>query len=222
MIGNESRSATFWDKRAATYDKTEAENQELHKTIVERSLEYVGSQDVTLDFGCGTGALSYALAPHVKELHGVDISQRMIETARDRADGNNVEGLRFSAASIFDDAFEPDSYDAIVASQVLHVLSHDYEALQRIHRLVKPGGWFLSTTPCMNDGKRVMKLVNGALSLAGAVQIVPGLKFYSAPDLDRLISDAGFEIHETTDLPFDQRSDMRYVFARFVAARKIR
>jgi len=222
MIGSETRSARFWDGRAATYGKTEAENKKLHRAIVERSVKYLGNDDVALDFGCGTGALSYSLAPHVKTLHAVDVSPRMIDTAKDRADQNKVEGLHFSEGSIFDDAVQPESFDVILASQVLQVLSNRNEAVRRIYELVKPGGWFLSTTPCMNEGQSVMTLANRALSLASAVRLIPFLKFYPVPDLERSISDAGFEIHETADLPFDQRSDMRYVFARFVAARKIR
>jgi 2-polyprenyl-3-methyl-5-hydroxy-6-metoxy-1,4-benzoquinol methylase len=222
MNSNESRSARLWDRRAATYGKTEAENEQLHRAIVERSLKYLGSDDVALDFGCGTGALSYSLAPHVKALHGVDISRQMIDTANDRADRHHVEGLHFSEGSIFDDAFQPESFDIILASQVLHVLNNGPEAFDRIYELVKPGGWFISSTPCMTENQPVMKLANGALSLASAVRVIPYLKFYSVPDLERSISEAGFEINETTDLPFDQRPDMRYVFARFVAARKIR
>jgi len=164
MIGTESRSARFWDKRAATYDKTEAENQQLHRAIVERSLEYLGSDDVALDFGCGTGALSYRLAPHVKALHGVDVSRRMIDAAKERADRYHVEGLHFSEGSIFDDGLQPESFDVILASQVLHVLSNKHEALRRIHELVKPGGWFVSTTPCMGESQSVMKAVDGECS----------------------------------------------------------
>ena len=37
---------------------------------------------VALDFGCGLGRLSEALAEHFDRVHGVDISARMIESAR--------------------------------------------------------------------------------------------------------------------------------------------
>lgn len=82
----ENRSARRWNRRAATYPRTEAENQQLHTTIAERSRRYLTADNVVLDFGCGTGALTYRLAPHVKALHGLDISPRMIEIARERAD----------------------------------------------------------------------------------------------------------------------------------------
>ncbi|MCL1593692.1 MAG: class I SAM-dependent methyltransferase [Actinomycetia bacterium] len=221
MIGTEARSARFWDRRAATYNKTEVDNQQLQRTILERSLEYLGSDDITLDYGCGTGALSFEIAPHVKVLHGLDISPRMVEIARDRADGYELENLRFSAASIFTDTLQPESFDVIFTSQVLHVMRDRDEALHRIYELVRPGGWFLSTTPCMPKGQSVMKVANRALSMASAVRAISYMKFSSVDDLERSISEAGFEIHETADLQFDQRSDMRHVFARFVAARKI-
>lgn len=222
MIGSEERSAKFWDGRAATYEKTEAGNQQLHGAIVERSLKYLRSDDIALDFACGTGALSSRFAPHVKVLHGLDISPQMIDTAKDRSDQRDVAGLQFSAGSIFEDAFQAESFDVILASQALHVLSNRDAAIDRIYELLKPGGWFLSTTPCRPDSRSIMKLANGALSLASSARIIPYMKFYSVPDLECSIARSGFEIQETAGLPFDQREDMRYVFARFIAARKIR
>jgi len=219
---NETRSARFWDRRAATYAKTEVENEQLHTTIVERSREYLDTDQVVLDLGCGTGALTYKLAPHVKALHGLDVSSQMIEIATDRADGHHVQGLHFAQGSIFDDSLAPESFDTILAFQVLHVLSNKHEVLRRIHELLKPGGWFVSATPCMGENQSVMKLINRALLLARAVRIIPYGKFFAPSELERSISDGGFEIDETANLPFDQRADMRRVLAHFVAAKKIR
>jgi len=221
-INSENRSAKFWNRRAATCDKTEAENEQLHATIVEKSREYLDSDHVALDVGCGTGALTYKLAPHVKAMHGMDASSRMIEIATDRADRGHVQGLHFAQGSIFDDNLQTESFDTILTFQVLHVLSNKDEVLRRIHDLLKPGGRFVSTTPCMGKNQSFMKLINRALVLASAVRIIPYGKFFAAPELERSISDAGFEIDDTANLRFDQRPDMRYVLARFVAAKKIR
>ena len=120
---------------------SEVENEQLHTTIVERSREYLDTDQVVLDLGCGTGALTYKLAPHVKALHGLDVSSQMIEIATDRADGHHVQGLHFAQGSIFDDSLAPESFDTILAFQVLHVLSNKHEVLRRIHELLKPGGW---------------------------------------------------------------------------------
>src|SRR6202035_2479615 len=40
------------------------------------------SRRSALDFGCGIGRLSQALADHFDQVHGVDISPKMIELAR--------------------------------------------------------------------------------------------------------------------------------------------
>lgn len=74
----------------------------------------------------------------------------------------------------------------------------------------------------MGENQSVMKLINRALLLASAVRIIPYGRFFAESELERSISDGGFEIAETANLPFGQRPDMRYVLARFVAAKKIR
>ena len=51
-----------------------------------------------LDSGTGTGALAFALAPHVREVVGVDVVPELLEQARRRAEQlpnvSFVEGVR--------------------------------------------------------------------------------------------------------------------------------
>ncbi|MGD2100961.1 MAG: class I SAM-dependent methyltransferase [Acidimicrobiia bacterium] len=216
----EERSARRWDRRASTYDTTEAGNEVLYGMIVERSRRYLDGGDIVLDFGCGAGALTYRLAPHVMSLRGVDISSRMIEIAKTKTTQQPMEGLQFLQGSIFDEAFERESFDTIVASGVLHVLRNRHEVLVRLSELLKPGGWLLSATPCMAENQPLMKFFNLAAALANGIRILPYGRLPNASEIDKAISQGGFELHETENLPFDRRPDMAYVFSRFAAAKK--
>src|SRR5262245_32911506 len=63
-----------------------------------------------LDFGCGIGRLTQALAPHFDEVVGVDISQPMIDLARaNNRHGDRVRyvcNLRTDLAAFVDGAFD--------------------------------------------------------------------------------------------------------------------
>jgi ubiquinone/menaquinone biosynthesis C-methylase UbiE len=95
-----------------------------------------------LDFGCGAGRLTRALAPRFHEVVGVDISERMLEEARRTND--DVPVCRF----VLNDApdlsqFENETFDLVYTSIVLqHV---DDEAVIRSYvqefvRVLRPGG----------------------------------------------------------------------------------
>ena len=51
-------------------------------SLLEREVGPLPRRRVALDFGCGLGRLTQALANHFETVHGVDISERMVEQAR--------------------------------------------------------------------------------------------------------------------------------------------
>lgn len=104
------------------------------------------------DLGCGTGAMAAILAPHVKQVIGVDASQEMLDAATERfsqiteaserrgakaAPPINVEWRKgtLEALPVF-----PESVDAATLMLVLHHLPSPAVALAEAARIVKPGG----------------------------------------------------------------------------------
>lgn len=93
-----------------------------------------------LDFGCGVGRLSNALAHHVESVTGVDISHSMVERANDM--NRNPDRVRFTAYDGHRLPFPDASFDSAVS---LLVLQHSppeaqIRALLEICRVVRPGG----------------------------------------------------------------------------------
>lgn len=95
------------------------------------------------DLGCGTGALSAALAPHVEHVHAIDASPAMLAAAASRLAGfRNVtvaEGA-LEALPLYDGVL-----DVAVLSLVLHHVADPARALAEVHRVVRPGGRVLIT-----------------------------------------------------------------------------
>ena len=90
------------------------------------------------DLGCGTGALVEALAPHVRQVIGVDASEEMLGTARARIGAVPTVDLRRGTleALPIDDA----TLDAALMMLVLHHLPSPVGALVEARRVLKPGG----------------------------------------------------------------------------------
>ncbi len=74
----------------------------------------LGQDKRALDIGCGIGRLETALSPRLKEIHGIDVSEKMVSAARRRCAG--LPNATFSTCSGLDLAgVEDGRYDLVLA-----------------------------------------------------------------------------------------------------------
>lgn len=96
---------------------------------------------LALDFGCGVGRLSAALAGHVDEVVGVDIAESMLATARSL--GRGGDRVRFVLNTVPDLSFvESGSVDVVYSSLVLQHIPKQLGLgyLAEFGRILAPGG----------------------------------------------------------------------------------
>lgn len=102
---------------------------------------------VALDLGCGIGRFAAALAPRLRQVHGVDISPKMIAAARRRC--AHLPNVRFFRGSGHDLArFADASFDLVLAADSFPYIFQGGPDLVAIHfleiaRVLKPGGDFV-------------------------------------------------------------------------------
>jgi ArsR family transcriptional regulator len=93
------------------------------------------------DLGCGTGVVTAALAPWVRQVIGVDASDEMLAAAASRVrDASNVELRRGTLEEL---PIESSTIDAATMVLVLPHLSSPVDALKEAARILKPGGRLL-------------------------------------------------------------------------------
>ncbi|WP_298976188.1 class I SAM-dependent methyltransferase [uncultured Roseobacter sp.] len=197
-----SKPEKFWDQSADSYDKTEERFEYIHSRSRDLAKEHLKDSDVVLDYGCGTGTTACEIAGHVKEIQGIDISARMIEIATGKAAKANIANVDFAQGDIFDDQFEEGSFDVILAFNMLHTVPDPQKVVQRTLELLKPGGTFLSATPCLG-GKMaffvsLQILLVRLLLVTGAIP-VPIRRLRTA-DLDNLVAVEGLRTVRTEEI----------------------
>jgi 2-polyprenyl-3-methyl-5-hydroxy-6-metoxy-1,4-benzoquinol methylase len=188
-----NKSEKFWDKQAKDFA-----NQEQHTQLNENkdfitTLKYLNIDDTVLDYGCATGIISNAIADKVKEIHAIDISSKMIEIAKIKASELQIDNIQYAHATIFDERYQKESFNVIMAFRILHMLEDTPAVMLRINELLKPGAVFISVTTCMGSYKVFLSIIASLLKKVG---VVPHINWFKLSDLQRVITGGGLQIIE--------------------------
>jgi len=185
------QSARFWDKIAERYSKRPVADEAAYQKKLQVTREYLLPDMEVLEFGCGTGSTAIAHAPHVKHILAIDISSKMIEIAQGKADAKNVENVTFRRSTI-DELSAPDQgFDAVLGLSILHLLANKDEVIAKVHKMLKPGGIFVSSTACIGDTMKFFKVIAPIGNFFG---LMPMLKVFTTKELEESLTVAGFAI----------------------------
>jgi 2-polyprenyl-3-methyl-5-hydroxy-6-metoxy-1,4-benzoquinol methylase len=187
------KSDRFWDWIARRYDK-QVQGNEGYAKAVERFAKYLNADDTVLDYACGTGVVTYKIAADVKEVHAIDTSAKMIDLAKKGAREREVANVHFARKTIFDDSLLRESYDVILAFNILHLLEDARKAVERASELLKPGGLIVCSTPCLGEAGVVLRTL---LPLIRKVIGLSYLRTFRISEVKDLMQDGGFQILES-------------------------
>ena len=94
-----------------------------------------------LDLGCGYGwHCIYAAQQGALRVVGVDLSEKMLEMAREKTAFPQATYLR---APIEEISFAKDSFDIVLSSLALHYVTSFEEVVERVRNCLTVGGWFV-------------------------------------------------------------------------------
>jgi SAM-dependent methyltransferase len=174
------------------------------KLLAPLFVDFVGVQGEVLDVGCGTGALTFAIAKseRVSKIVGLDLSEAFLGFARSKTDdprisfeSGDAQNLRFSNAS----------FDQCLALLVMRFIPDGPKAAREMRRVTRPGGivatamWDTTGGNELNDS-----LSDAALSLdpnAPQEKDMPGV-YGTAQELMSLWSAAGIRNIEVKNIVF--------------------
>ncbi len=184
-------SAKFWDKIANRYSKRPVADEASYQEKLRVTRTYFRPDMEVLEFGCGTGSTAINHSPYVGHIHAIDISSKMIEIAREKADEGNVSNVTFKQSTIEGVSVPDQSLDAVLGLSILHLLEDKERAIEKVHRMLKPGGVFVTSTTCLGDSLKFFKLIAPVGKLFG---LMPLLRVFTTGELVASLTDAGFEI----------------------------
>ncbi|MEM1435265.1 MAG: class I SAM-dependent methyltransferase [Pseudomonadota bacterium] len=187
-------TARFWDRIAEGYAAKPVADQAAYERKLAITREYLHPEAEVLELGCGTGSTAIAHAPFAAHIRATDVSAKMIEIARAKAAAEGVDNIDFRVAAAATVGAADASLDAVLALSLLHLLEDWRAAIAAAFRALKPGGVLVTSTACMDDGFKLMRLV---APLGRRFGVLPTLSFFTRDELERAMTDAGFVIEQS-------------------------
>ncbi|MCP8884763.1 class I SAM-dependent methyltransferase [Devosia sp. XJ19-1] len=183
--------STFWDKMADKYAAQPIADEAAYRTKLARTQSHFTPEMDIFEFGCGTGGTAITHAPHVRHVHAVDFSARMLDMARQKAKAAGVDNVTFEQGDITSLSIAPASYDMVLGLSILHLLKDRQAVIDRVFAILKPGGRFVSSTACIGDS---MKWLGVIAPLGRAFGLLPMLNVMTHDQLRDSLTRAGFAI----------------------------
>lgn len=185
------KSAKFWDRIAKRYSKQPIADEASYQKKLEVTREYLQPDMKVLEIGCGTGSTAIIHSPYVNHIHAIDISSKMIEIAQSKADAKNIGNITFEQLTIDELDIQDQTLDVVLGLSILHLLENKEEVIAKVYKMLKSGGIFVSSTVCLEDSMRWLKVIAPFAKLLG---LMPLVKFFTKEELEGCLSNAGFDI----------------------------
>jgi ubiquinone/menaquinone biosynthesis C-methylase UbiE len=186
------RNARFWDRVAVKYAADPIADMAGYEATLRRVQGLLSAHLDVLEIGCGTGSTAFRLAPFTRRLLATDLSAGMIAIAREKLAAQPVSQLSFAVADADAPVADDGEYDAVLAFNVLHLVTDLDRALELAVQSLRPGGLLISKTVCIAELNPLIRYL--ALPLMQAVGKAPNVLCFDADALRSAIARQGMDI----------------------------
>ena len=139
-----------YDKIAKQYDEWSRPSSELsNEAEFDEFMSQIEPSSHVLDAGCGSGIVTRYLVDNGYQVTGIDISEKMLDIAKNRVPEATFEVGDMSALE-----FEDGSFDGVVSTfAVFHIpRTKHFSLFQDFHRILRKGGVLLFSIGVRPEG----------------------------------------------------------------------
>jgi len=183
--------ARFWNRVSKRYSNKPVSDQEAYEAKLNTTDSHLQVTDRVLEVGCGTGTTAIHHASKVYQFFATDFAPRMIDIARAKAEKEGITNVHFRVAEVDQLPHDEEPFDMILAHNVLQLVEKPARVIARLGEALKPGGLFVTTTPCIGDLFALLKVI---APVGRALRLMPRISVFRESDLTQWLDEAGFDL----------------------------
>lgn len=177
----------FWDFVASFYDvATDVVNKKCNQQVSSLVASYIGTTDNVLECACGTGLLTKQIYPLCRSIIATDFSSSMLQQTKKKCE--KATNLSIEKVDITVLPYPDDTFDTVVAGNVLHLLPDPMKAVKELCRVCKQGGKVILPTYVTHEKKGGATMWLAFLKMIG----ISFKKQFSYPSYKQFIESAGY------------------------------
>lgn len=186
----------YWERHAAKYDLSLRPLGRPLPRMLELVAEAVSGRTRVLEVAAGTGLVTPVLAKAAGEVVTTDYATAMVDHLQEKVAAAGLTNVECRQADIYELPFEPGSFDAVVAANVLHLVPDLEAALAALVGMLRPGGILVAPTFC-HDETRLSWFVSRLLAVTG----FPGHRRFTVKSLGAALATAGLVLDRCETIP---------------------
>ena len=128
---------TFWDFCAPFYDFAEKTNGRAYGEMLKAVNELVPNAATVFEAAAGTGSISIAVSDKASHVTCTDISEKMRNVAQRKISKHGIQNITVEPQSIFKIEKPDNSYNVVIAGQILHLIDEPEKAALELKRITK-------------------------------------------------------------------------------------
>ena len=141
-----------FDNRAGDWDKNQMHIRRSEAIATELINRVPLTKNMTaLEFGAGTGLLSFILKDHFTEIMMIDNSQEMVRVTESKITESGNQNMKALWIDLENDDFNG-QYDIVYTQMVLHHVENIDLIFSKFQALIKPGGYLAIADLYSEDG----------------------------------------------------------------------
>jgi ubiquinone/menaquinone biosynthesis C-methylase UbiE len=171
---NFDERAKDWDSDPKKVERARAVAAAIRKTVP------LSNQMNALEYGCGTGLLSFALQSDLGQITLADSSQGMLDVLKKKINVAGVTNMHPVILDLETDPLPVEHYQLTYSLLTLHHIDNAKEIIHKFHALLEPNGYFLIADLDKEDG---------SFHTDGTTDVHKG---FERAELQEWVEDAGF------------------------------
>ncbi len=186
LLEFDKAAAKFDDNDPSVYNMCRKDYPDVLAEVVSKPFEGL------LDAGCGTGAMLGMFKKDYpdKNYTGIDLSEKMIETARKK----RLEGVQFVAGDCENLPFPDNSFDVVTCSMSFHHYPNPEKFFMSLRRVLRPGGRLVLRDMASSNGLVMWFINNIEIPLVNRILKKGDVHCYTKADIIKLCNASSLKL----------------------------